>query len=332
MRKLATIATIDQILPHPNANSLELAKVRGWQVVVKKGEFKEGDFCVYCEIDSVFPECPEFEFMRERKFRVRTIKLRCELSQGICFPVSILEGHAQIKLDDDGDVTEALGIKLYQPPMPACLGGDVVGSFPSFIPKTDCERIQNHSWILSDLFRVEWVATEKLDGSSCTIYWKDGSLHVCSRNWELREDDRNAFWQAVKSAGLIDKLQDCPIALQGELLGPKIQGNRYGLKQPTLCFFDAYDMNEGRYLNPMHFWTLCEQLDVLYAPIVCSGAKLGLHTVDKLLHEAEGKSCLNTNTEREGLVWKPRVEMTDDRIGRVAFKTISNKFLLKQKD
>lgn len=338
MRKLATIARIDQILPHPNADSLELANVRGWQVVTKKDEFKVGDRCVYCEIDSVMPDRPEFEFLRTRNFRIKTIKLRGELSQGICFPLSILdtdiESYAEFSkhfLDED-DVTNELGVTLYQATIPACLGGDVEDAFPSFIPKTDCGRIQNHSWILYELSQLEWVATEKLDGSSCTIYWKNGSLHVCSRNWELCNDERNAFWQAVKSDGLIDKLKDSPIALQGELLGPKIQGNRYGVKQPTLYFFDAYDMNEGCYLNFLDFMMVCDRLNVHIVPLEQMGVTLDQRSVSELLKSAEGKSNLMGSAEREGLVWKPMVEITHPRIGRVSFKTISNAFLLKQKD
>jgi RNA ligase (TIGR02306 family) len=161
-RQLATIATIDRILPHPNADSLELATVRGWQICVKKGEFFEKPLgctpglCVYVEIDSVLPERPEFEFMRDRKFRVKTIRLRGELSQGICFPLSILPYDTW---KPDIDVTEILGIKLYEPPIPACLGGTVEGNFPAYLRKTDCERIQNYRWLLDKYSHLEWVAT-----------------------------------------------------------------------------------------------------------------------------------------------------------------------------
>lgn len=337
MRKLATIATINQILTHPNADNLELAKVRGWQVVVLKGEFKEGDLCVYCEIDSVLPERPEFEFLRERKFRIKTIKLRGALSQGICFPLSILEGHGPVqqngddmKVEEDDDVTEVLGVTLCQPPMPACLGGDVVGPFPSFIPKTDCERIQNHSWILDELNGLEWAATEKLDGSSCSTWWKDGELHVCSRNLELKDSDRNAFWQAARTHGLADKLRDNPgFALQAELLGPGIQGNRYRVLQPTLYIFDVYDWHRRRYLDFMNYRLFCDQHDLEAVPLVAYGSHL--RDLASILREADSESELFP-TPREGIVWRPCQERYDSRIGRVAFKAISNTFLLKQKD
>jgi RNA ligase (TIGR02306 family) len=337
MRKLATIETISDLRPHPNADSLELATVRGWQICVKKGEFKPGGLCVYCEIDSVLPERPEFEFLRDRKFRIKTIKLRGELSQGICFPMDILHGYVDdaVILWPGDDVTQQLGVTLYSPPLPACLGGDVVGSFPSFIPKTDCERIQNHEWLLhSDLSHVEWSATEKLDGSSATFFWKDDALHVCSRNWELKYSERNAFWQAALRANLEAVLRHSfeHLALQGELLGPGIQGNRYKLGQPSLFFFDAFDWRERRYLDVLDFFNFCDLMDLDTVPLMATRTNLRRRTLPKLLVEAEGKSALFGGAEREGLVWKPMVEERDPRIGRAMFKTISNAFLLRQKD
>lgn len=330
MRKLATIATIDQILPHPDADSLELAKVRGWQICVKKGEFKEGEWCVYCEIDSLMPERPEFEFLRDRKFRIKTIRLRGECSQGICFPLSILPESISLDACNDEDVTEELGVTLYQPPMPACLGGDVVGPFPSLIPKTDCERIQNHTWILEELNGLEWAATEKLDGSSMTALWKDGELHVASRNWELKESNRNAFWQAARAQGLADKLRGTPgFALQGELLGPGIQGNRYRELKPTLYIFDVYDCFQRRYLDFMDYRLFCDQHDLETVPLNAYGSHL--RDLASILREADSESELFP-TPREGIVWRPCQERYDSRIGRVAFKAISNTFLLKQKD
>jgi tRNA-binding EMAP/Myf-like protein len=179
-RKLATIAKIEEIRPHPDADALELAKIRGWQVVVKIGEFQPGDLCVYCEIDSVMPERPEFEFLRPRKFRIKTTKLRGKVSQGIAFSLSILpKEYFRVEKNDEGffllggkvmeigmDVTEILGVTKYEEPIPASLGGVAKGKFPSHSIKTDEFRVQNlsneeykkyHDWYL-------WVATEKLDG------------------------------------------------------------------------------------------------------------------------------------------------------------------------
>lgn len=326
MRKLATIETIKVIHPHPNADALELATVRGWQCVVKKGEFKAGDRCVYMEIDSILPEREEFEFMLTRNFRVKTAKFRGELSQGIVFPMTILPYHLAITEWMDGDdVTEELGIKLYAPPIPACLSGDVKGRFPSSIPKTDCERIQNHLWLF-DLKDIVWSATEKLDGSSITV-WFDNGLHVCSRNLELKETDNNAYWKASRLMVLEEKLKDSRVALQGELLGPSIQGNRYGLKDYRIFFFDAWMMDEKKYLNVDDFFLLCNDLELPTVPKVDEYSVLP--KLNELLRHAEGRSWISP-VEREGLVFKPKVEMNERKMGRVAFKVISNWYLLKE--
>jgi len=156
-RKLATIAVIDEIHEHPNADTLELARIRGWQVVVKKGEFQPKDLCVYCEIDSLMPERSEFAFLEPRKYRIKTTKLRGQVSQGIAFSLNILPGNIEVvngikrltynreavNLSPGADVTELLGVEKYDPPIPACLGGIAEGNFPSHSIKTDEERIQN---------------------------------------------------------------------------------------------------------------------------------------------------------------------------------------------
>ena len=129
MRKLASIQRIAEIKEHPNADALELAKVLEWQCCVKKGEFNTGDLCVYCEIDSVMPEREEFEFLRPRGFRIKTIRLRGELSQGICFPLDILPEPIVAITDDNSigtDITETLGVKKYEVPISVSTGGNVI--------------------------------------------------------------------------------------------------------------------------------------------------------------------------------------------------------------
>jgi RNA ligase (TIGR02306 family) len=329
MRALATIARIDDLREHPNADQLELATIRGWTVVVKRGEFHQGDRCVYCEIDSVLPDDrDEFEFLRERKFRIRTIKLRGELSQGICFPLSILEGRVPSDTSwmDGDDVTDELDIQKYERPQPAVLAGDAIGVFPSFIPKTDSERIQNHPWILDEYGDLEWVVTEKLDGTSCTIFWKDGELHVCSRNLELK-DGPNAYWRIAKALDLEDKLRGLNIVLQGEIIGPGIQGNRYKRSEIEFRCFDIWDMQDECYIPHREMLNFCWDCGIPVVPTIFTNLHLP-DSLSKLLLMAEDRSALHS-CEREGLVWKPVWKRRDPRIGRLQFKTISNRFLLK---
>jgi len=254
-RKLASIQKIGKVLPIEGADAIEMVMVNSWKVVSKKDEFKEGDYCVYFEIDSFLPIREEFEFLRKssyRKmgdlegFRLKTIKLRGQVSQGLCLPISILEGDGEMKIGiskqpwgdqlqlgpyDDAlviqegvDVTEHLGVVKFEPPIPAELAGKVKGNFPGFIRKTDEERIQNMTKQFEEMKSHQYYITEKLDGSSATYYFRDGVFGVCSRNLELadpgefvpgtiigedgveRPKKENTFWKVARELKIAEKL------------------------------------------------------------------------------------------------------------------------------
>ena len=168
-RTLATIRVIKEVLPIEDADNIELILVDGWQVVSRVGEFKKDDLCIYCEIDSVLPDGEEWaEFMRPRKFRVKTVKLRKQISQGLALPMSILPPDIY---SIDTDVTELLGVTKYlskAEQIDNTIGrrGSRVphawmlrfyltrqlhywiwpnkkGGWPEFVPKTDETRVQN---------------------------------------------------------------------------------------------------------------------------------------------------------------------------------------------
>lgn len=331
-RQLASIVQIANIQPIPNADAIEVASVKGWKVVIKKGELKIGDKAVYFEIDSFLPIKPQFEFLRKssyRKlsdgaegFRLKTIKLRGQLSQGLLVPL------ATFNLDDleiGTDVTEQLGVVKYEPPVPAQLAGEIKGLFPSFIPKTDEIRVQN---LDIDVRGERVYITEKLDGSSFTAYFKDGEFGICSRNYELKETDSNAFWNAAKLLNLREKLTNHGknIAIQGELIGPGIQGNPYMLKYPTIQFFTGYNIDEKRRMYFDEIEWLFFRLDLTMVPVVDPQYFIPVeNTVDKLLELAIGKSHLNEETEREGIV----IRGYDKDF---SFKSISNVYLLEHEN
>ena len=187
------------------ADTIEKATVLGWQLVVKKGEFKVGDLCVYCEIDSIMPERPEFEFLRSRGMRIKTIRLLGQVSQGICFPLRILPKGAT--LIENADCTDILGVTKYELPVPACLSGVMKGRFPSFIPKTDETRVQVLQTLLNKYKGERCYITEKLDGSSATFYLNNHEFGVCSRNMELLEDDTNSFWKIARQMDIENKMK-----------------------------------------------------------------------------------------------------------------------------
>lgn len=361
MRKLATIRTIDAINPIPNADAIEVATVGGWNVVVKKGEFSVGELALFLEVDSWVPyELAPFlskgklprEYMGVEGERLKTVKLRGQLSQGLLLPLqnvwqklvdtslelyppdwqtffAIVDGKWKVFEEfREFDYSERLGILKWEPQIPAQLAGMMKGNFPSFIQKTDQERIQNIKREIEDILAADdelFEITEKLDGSSMTVYWRDGEFGVCSRNIDLKESDDNAFWKMAKSLNLKEKLDNYGrnIALQGELIGPGIQGNQYSLTTHEFRIFDVYDIVHGEKELPTQRGDTLHDLGLEYDGVPFLGYKrlnfFGSNIVE-ILQSAEGKSAFN-GSEREGLVFK---SMTRN----FSFKAISNKWLL----
>jgi len=351
MRKMATIRKIDSIRPIEGADAIECAIVGGWTVVIKKGDYAVGDLAVYCEIDSFIPTsiapfltkpghyAKEFEGVEGE--RLRTVKLRGQLSQGLLLPftaamaIQIGAGPGAKFEDYIGvDVSDLLGIKKYEAPIPAILAGEVKGMFPSRIPKTDQERVQNLSvefgqWVEEEL---GWEVTEKLDGSSMTVYFMDGEVGVCSRNLDLKHNVDNSLWRAAYKNELPAKLTSIGrnIAIQGELIGNGIQGNIYKMRDQDFYVYDIYDIDAGRYFTPAERQEFVKAHNLNHCPIVAYNAKLfdtlGISRVEQVLKFAEGKSVQgDAKPEREGLVFKCSTK-------QVSFKAISNKFLLKHGD
>ena len=338
-RKLASIRKVSSIQPIEGADSIEIAVVDGWKVVTKKGEYVPGSLCIYCEIDSFLPIKEEFEFLRKSSykkmgdqegFRLKTIRLRGQLSQGLILPISVVPiaqfatGH---DLPEGLDVTEMLGIVKYEPPIPAELSGKVKGGFPSFLRKTDEERIQNlvkeyEEYKLTS--EHQFYMTEKLDGSSATFYMNEGEFGVCSRNLELLETEGNTFWKVARELDLENKFKiKGNICLQGELIGEGIQGNPYKIKGQTVRFFTGFDIDKYQRISFPELVVMLSDMGLQYVPIL--NQELGFvlpETVEDMLKYAEAKSVLNDKTEREGVV----VRSMD---GTISFKAISNVFLLK---
>ena len=330
-RKLASIRKVENIIPIEGADMIEVSVVGGWKVVTKKGEFKPGDLAIYCEVDSFLPIKEEFEFLRKSSykkmgeqegFRLKTIRLRGQLSQGLLLPAS----QEVLSLYKEGeDVTGLLGIVKYEPPIPAELAGKVKGMFPSFLRKTDEERIQNLTENYNEWKEKVFYVTEKLDGSSATFYLKDGEFGVCSRNLELLETEGNTFWKVARELDLENKLRETGrnISIQGELVGEGIQGNPYKIKGQTVYFFNAFDIDVQQYYSQKEMEDFIQSLNLKTVPILDRNYTLP-ETVEDLLQYADSKSELNKDFGREGVV----VRSLDRSI---SFKVISNNFLLKEK-
>jgi RNA ligase (TIGR02306 family) len=335
MRKLASIQRIKALDPIEGADAIEKATVLGWQLVVKKGEYKVGDLAVYCEIDSIMPDRPEFEFLKPRGMRVRTIRLRGQVSQGICFPLSVLP--KDFKIEEDADCTQVLGIEKFEPPIPACLSGISKGKFPSFIPKTDETRVQVLQDVLDKYKGEKCYVTEKIDGSSVTYYINNGEFGVCSRNLELVEDEENSLWKVARQLDIENKMRSLNrnIALQGELMGEGIQSNKLKLKGQTAFFFNAFDIDKFIYLSFSELKELLEKFQLPMVPLITTDYVLE-NDIPAIIKMATLKSKICTDVWAEGIVIRPLEDKIEKLIGndyfkndRVSFKAINPEFLLK---
>ena len=345
-RKLATVRRIDSLDPIEGADKIECASIGGWKVVVQKGLYNVGDLAVYCEIDSWIPSTvapfltkpghPPKEFEGVVGERLKTIKLRGQVSQGLLLPMSVVMGMCLPWAGEmEGyDLTEQLGILKWEKPLPAQLQGKVRGNFPHFIPKTDQERIQNLSRAFEEwrYYQDAFEVTEKLDGSSMTVYVFEDRFGVCARNLDLTETPENAMWATARREQLEEKLRaacggNLQLALQGELVGQGIQGNPYKLDHIQFRVYDIWSIGEQRYFTAAERWELCGEYGLSHVPLVINHYVIPEdYTIADILTLAEDQSLLEAKTLREGLVFKHKTD------GSKSFKAISNKFLLKHGD
>ena len=295
------------------------------------------------------PDDPRFEFLKPRGMRIKTVRLRGQISQGICFPLSILP--AGFDVQEDIDCTEALGITKYEPPIPACLNGIAKGAFPSFIPKTDETRVQ----VLQDwLDRCKGEAcyiTEKVDGSSATFYVNNKEFGVCTRNLELVEDPENTIWKIARALDIENKLRAFGrnIAIQGEVIGEGIQGNSLRLRGQTVRFFNAFDIDQYGHFSFDQFTELMRGLGLETVPVIATDYRLE-NDINAIVTMATRKSLVCPDAWAEGIVIRPLIELRDPEIGqsnslasgarllrgagssqtgRMSFKAINPEFLLK---
>lgn len=358
MRKLASIKTVSDIISIEGKDRIVLAMIDGWSVIVKKGEFGIGDKCVYVEIDSILPNLPEFEFLRKNNFRIKTMKMAGVISQGICFPLSILPKKNKGEYEVDEDVTEVIGVKQYDKTMdkesteissipkkkyPQFLmrtawfrklifSKKQDKGFPSFISKTDETRIQNMPFILKD--KREWIATEKVDGQSGTFclvrrkfripFVKDKFEYiVCSRNLRLFSKDKSSYWRVSDKYQIENALRNMIgdrewIALQGECIAPNVQGNKYKVTDADFYAFNLI-YPTGR-MDSLTAKRICNQHGLNFVPIIATDYALP-DTVNEVLEYAHGKSRLG-ETLREGIVFR-------SKDGKQSFKAVDPRFLLK---
>lgn len=339
LRKLVQIKTIDRIDENPKADSLETAVIGGWKVVVRKDEFAVGDAVIYVEIDAALPTAvPEFAFLASRSEKVvanpknedvavhilRTAKLRGQISQGLILPLGF--GLAPDSTPSEvADAFEALGVFKYEPPLP---GGSVqIGTFPTKLArKTDSERVQNLTdEFLQSLHPNEWVATEKIDGTSATFWKVDGELHAAGRNWELSLEGGHAHAKIIRQYKLDEIIPENGV-IQAEIFGEGIQGNPIKIEGIRLAVFShGFVIPTAHTDATLAFEKWIAENSALRVPLELP------RTVEVAVEQVNGlKSLVNPQVLTEGVVWWNINGESFEELGdRPNFKAINSAFLLK---
>ncbi len=394
VRELAYVVKIDNILPIEGADRVELACVGGWRIMVKKNQFKVGDYAIYFEIDSKVPEEEPFMFLAPKHFKVKTQKYfkGTVLSQGLLMsfddfkdekgntPSWVMSLEARIaakkEIEHEG-LTEVIGVtyaveednkrkaksddkykkmaqrrpNIFKKPWARWMmkrewgrkvmffffgkKKDKKGGWPNWVSKTDEERVQNMPWILED--KSEWIATEKVDGTSTTATYKKTArrkheYYICSRNVVFDKPDKNCYYETnvytemsekyhfeEVLADIVEKYNLEWATLQGETYGAGIQKREYGLKGHDFCGFNLIFSDRGR-LNSIEAKKIMEKYNIPWVPIIDEHFILP-DTVEELLKIATDKSVIDGGM-REGLVFR-------SADGTKSFKAVSNEFLMK---
>ena len=344
MRKLASVERIWKVEPIEGADRIELAHVLGWQCVANKGQFQPGDLAVYFEIDSFLPIRGEFEFLRASSykktdvmgegFRLRTLKFRGQISQGLVLPLSAFP-----EIPQDAEVgmpvADLLGVKKWEIEERATTGGTVKGLLPYCVPRTDENRIQNCPELLTDFAGLEYYISTKMDGSSHSIAVDEDGLHITGHNFEYKDDGSSAFYELVKKRSYPDAILDYArshsfntFTIHGEFCAPGIQRNRLKLTAPEWYVFTIMINGERVGLDKM--LAVCNELNLPHVPVeeVESDLPSKYPTVEALLARAEGQ--YPKGGPKEGIVIRPTEPRYCARIGApLSMKVINNKYLLK---
>lgn len=281
---LAVVGLVTEINPIAGADRIQQAVVvcgsaGKWSGVVGKEVAKGERVTVFLQ-DAVLPPDSRWSFMEKHHWRVRMARFK-----GCPSECLIIGDGPDYELGTD--LTSILGVTKHEKPVPASMAGEMVGPFPSFIPKTDEPNFQTIENFAELMARDSWYATEKADGTSCTAWNDDDGLHVCSRNWELREFSKsgasNVYWKMARKHGL-DRLPR-GYALQFEVVGPGIQGNPLGLTEVEARAFSLYDIEHTEYAHRDALFNITLQLEIPMVPVIGEGN--WAHTEDSLRKLAE---------------------------------------------
>lgn len=329
-RSLASIQKIESVRPIPDADAIEVVRVLGWDVVVRKDlNYKPGDVVCMFEIDSILPDLPVFDEMLRgkpwspRAARLKTVTLRGQVSQGYVRHAADIFGEAAVDYPVGTDVTEVIGVTKYEPPATNEQAANLGHWLSPRVPKTDEDRIQSKPKLVDSLQGEPYVITIKLDGQSATYGFDDeGQFWSCSRGFRLKPGRGGTWEQMAEKYNLRHVLEGTDLVIQGEVCGPGIQGNRLGLKEVDLFVFNIFDKVDATYFCHDDVRYFCRTHGLKMVPMLERGGSFN-YTADELLRLAEG--TYSNGHPREGIVIR---HATQTGIDRISMKAISNSFLL----
>ncbi len=336
-RIMAQIVKITDLQPIPGADRIELAFVLGWQVVVQKGQFQINDLAIYFNIDSVLDSTHVVtaKLAADLKFKpLKTVKIRGVLSQGLLTSLNNLISY-NTEFTEGDNVTEILNVRKYVESEEANLYDKNASrtSWPLCIPKTDESRLQNSPKLLNSISDKDIIITQKYDGTSTTFLTLDGKFSVCSRNQlilDVTDNNNRVYLEMATKYNLSDNMLKLNknLAIQGETIGPKINGNKHGVSENSFYVFNIYDIDGKKYLSWDNVVDICQMLNLNLVPVVYRG-KCVLNCLKDFL-DLSDKQLYNTGKICEGIVVKSDCNDSNDN-DRISFKVISNKYLLKYK-
>jgi RNA ligase (TIGR02306 family) len=326
--KLASIERILDKSAIPNADKLELIKVLGWQVVVKKGLYEIGDLCIFIPVDTTIDPTREcFKFLADKKnpekrVKVETTKLRGVFSQGLILPIQSV---SESDFKEGDDVSKLLDVQKYEKESCATqisgVSAQINEPFPTdIISKTDEDNLKTKPLALNEFIGEHVYITLKMDGSSMTIIYKKNELFkVCSRNMIL--DKNSVMYQYVDQEGIQTKLETHGknIAIQGEFCGPKVNGNQMKLKKYAFYVFNVKDLDSGQYLDYDSMVLLTKELGLEIVPLLGKFVVDDAQTIDTFQEMANNVTYvtpMNTKVPGEGIVIRPIKPKWSETLGK----------------
>lgn len=303
---------------HPNADTLSIAKVYDFLVVIRTGDFKEGDTAIYIPVDSmVNTDRPEFAFLKSHekrnRERIKAKKIRGVFSMGMLIPINPMLTHT-------GDWAMDLEITKYEEPEPLC--DESIKDNGKLVGYTNIDSLRRYNDIFNPGEQV--IVTEKVHGANGRWMWDGTEMHAGSHHM-MKKPGTSMWWKAIEPYA--EKLKAFPnFQFFGEVYG-QVQDLKYGMNSGfKILFFDVFDKVNGRYVDFDTFYNLCINLHLPMVPVLYNGP----YSKEVIAELAEKDSAVCPGQLMEGVVVRPVVERWNPTVGRVILKYHSERYLTRK--